>query len=187
MKRIQLIEWGIVTIGLIFGYKFFTSVFTAVVQLFFRFQGGENNFEKILLNTILLTAIYAVSFVILIRKSRQIAVYISGMSANESVPIKIGKHSLLQIVLISICLAAILSDIPQVLIYLFEAFKGETGRNDIPVYEYNKVTGFAFKVAAIQTIAASVVLYFSKDISGWFIRKNEADELIFESEPENEK
>jgi hypothetical protein len=30
-------------------------------------------------------------------------------------------------------------------------------------------------------------LYFSKDISGWFIRKNEADELTFESESEKDK
>ena len=139
----------------------------------------------LLFSNLLIIAIYAVCFIFLIRRSRQIALYISGTSAGENVPVRIGKQSLLQVILIGICAATIIHKITEILIYLFEIFKEEAGRNTYNENSGSKVSKYTFKIAAIQTIVALVVLYFSKDISGWFVRKNEADELTFDSNSEN--
>jgi ABC-type enterochelin transport system permease subunit len=113
------------------------------------------------------------------------AVYISGSSPDESLSLKIGKRSLLRVILIGICIVTILSNIAEILLYLFEAFKEGAGRRNPYDDDMKKVSKDVFTIAAIRTIVAFVILYFSKEISGWFIRKNEADELIFDSNPEN--
>lgn len=187
MKKIQLIEWGIITIGLIFGYKFFEGVFTALVQIFYGFQVRGGDIFVALLPTILLLAVYAACFIWLIRKSSQLAHYLSGGNVEEDGAFKIGKRSLLQVVLISICLATILSNIADILLYLFETFKREAGRRNFLEENTNTVNKYAFKIAAVRTIVSVVVLFFYKEITNWFIRKNEADELTFETEPENKQ
>ena len=186
MKRSQLIEWGIVTIGLIFGYKFFEGIFTALVQIFYGFEAGGIDIFSVLLPTLILVAFYGVFFILVIRKSSQIASYLAGTEVQEALPLKIGKRYLLQVVLIAVCVATVLSNVAEILLYLFETFKKEAGRRRYFETDSNAVTNYAFKIAAIQTIVALVVLYFSKEISGWFIRKNEADELTFDSSPEKE-
>lgn len=163
------------------------GIFYALVQLSYSLQSGYGDIPTIMLTFLLLTVIYAASFIILIRRSRQIAIHFSGKSVDDNFSLKIGKRSLLHIVLIGTCVAAIIPNIAKILIYLFETFKEEVSGNDLPVSDWTKVTKFAFKVAAIQTIAAIVILYFSKDISSWFIRKNKGEELTFESEPEKDK
>lgn len=184
MKRVQLIEYGIVIIGLIFGYKAFDSFFGAMTQVLYSF-GGMGNIEfEYLLPTLLILAAYTTCFIILIRKSRSIAVYLASNAASEDVPFKIGKRSLLQVVLIGICAITILVNLAEILLYLYESFRNEAGRRNLSYDESNTPRSLSFKLAAIRSIIAGVVLYFSKDISNWFIRKNEADELTFDSTPE---
>ncbi len=187
MKRVQLIEYGIITIGLLFGYKSFDSFFAAIVQVLYMVGGLSLDDIGALLPTLIMIAAYTVCFILLIRRSRQIAVYLSGMSAGENVPFKIGKRSLLHVVLIGICAAVILTSLAEIILYLFESFKQEAGRRSFTDNEGSRVSKYVFNVASIRTIIAAVALYFSKDISSWFIRKNEVDELTFESEPENDK
>jgi ABC-type Fe3+ transport system permease subunit len=185
MKRVQLIEWSIITIGLIFGYKFFESIFTAIVQIFYSFQTSSSDIASVFLPTFVFITIYAVSFIILIRKSSQIAAYLSRDQENDSIPIKINKKPLLQVILIGICVATVLSNIGNVVIYLFETFKNEIGRRP-ENFDSNSVEKYRFKTSAVQTIAAILVIYFSKDISNWFVRKNEVDELTFDSNDETQ-
>ena len=190
MKKIQLIEWGIIAIALIFGFKFFESVFSSLVFIAYEWQDGYGEANRTIIFTLVPTIVYAVGFIVLIRQSRAIAIYLAGLAgnaSNENIPLKLGKRSLLHVILIAICMASILSNIPSILIYLFETFKNEVGRRSLPVYDRTKVTEFAFKTAAVQVVASFVVLYFSHNISSWFIRKNEADELSFESKAENDQ
>jgi H+/gluconate symporter-like permease len=181
MKRTQLIEWGIVTVALIFGYKFFDSLFVLLVQLSYDL----GSLDKVLTRFIVLCAVYALSFVLLIRNSSQVAKWVSGPSPNDVIQVKINKRSLLQVILIGICVGTILSNIGYILLYLFEIFKNEAGR----LHEAgdNMVSKYRFTIAALEAIVAFVLLYFSKDVSGWFIRKNKGEELTFESEAENDK
>ncbi len=186
MKRVQLIEYGIITIGLIFGYKAFESFFATIIQLFYMFGGiGIDDIGSLQPTFLILTA-YTVCFILLIRRSGQIAVYLAGMSSSENVPFKIGKRSLLQVVLIGICAATILTNLAEVMLYLFETFKQEAGRRNTG-NEGTSVSKYMFKVAAVRSIIAFVVLYLSKDISNWFIRKNEVDELTFDTTIETQE
>ncbi len=182
MKRTQLIEWGIITIGLIFGYKLFEGIFSALLALFYDFSPDRSN-DLVKLTIYFLT--YAVSLILLIRKSSLIAKWLNGTSENDNIPVKISKRSLLQIILLGICIATILSNIGYILLYLFEIFKNEVGRSHDP--GNNMVSKYRFTISALESIIAFVVLYYSKDISGWIIQKNEADELTFESDLENKQ
>jgi hypothetical protein len=179
MKRIQLIEWGVVTVGLIAGYKFFEGIFEILLRILYDIAPGMAND---LARMAIYYLAYAASFILLIRKSSHIAKWLNGPSANDTISIKINKRSLLQVILIGICALTIVSNIATIALYLFETFKNKAGMYHEPVDTFAR--DYRFKIAALQTIVALVILYFSKDISGWFIRKNEADELTFESTPE---
>jgi hypothetical protein len=182
MKRTQLIEWGIVTTGLVFGFKFFEGIFSFLLAVLYNYSPGRGD-DLIKLAVYFLA--YAITFILLIRKSSQIAIWLNGPSQNDVLPIQIGKRSLLQIILISICTVTILSNIATIILYLFETFKNEVSR--IHDYTNNSQLNYRFKLAAIETIVAIVLIYFSKDISSWFVRKNETDEIAFQSVPENDK
>lgn len=181
MKRIQLIDWGIVTIGLIFGFKFFEGMFSLFAQILYDFDGFATGSG--LVKLLILCAAYAALFLFLIRKSAEIANWINGAVKNEPIGFNIDKHSLLQVVLIALCVATILSNMADIVLYLFETFKNEAGRFHEPVD--TTFSKHRFKVTAIETIVAFVIMYFSKDISSWFIRKDKTAELTFESDPEN--
>ncbi|MBL7724627.1 MAG: hypothetical protein JNK27_10785 [Chitinophagaceae bacterium] len=182
MKRSQLVEYGIIVIALIAGYKFFESVFSLVVQLVYDFQ-RDREIGSFAIPYLLMVILYFASFILLIRRSRQIAVYLARDQDNETVPLKMNKKSLLQVILIAICVLTILSNITTIILYLFDTFKHEVSKRSDP-FGPNEIEKLGFKTAAIQTIIALVILYFSKDISHWFIKKNDTEELILESEAE---
>jgi preprotein translocase subunit SecY len=192
MKKIQLLEWGIITIGLIFGYKFFESFITSVVQVLYSFAGDgglRDRLSDFLLPIVFMLIIYGVCFVLLIRRSGQIATYLSDKDNgnNDPLPIRIGEKGLLRVILISICLITILSNVPGMLLYLFESFKEKAGRYDPDAAAANPLQWHQFKADAIQVVIAAVAIFFSKDISKWFLRKKELDELVFESGTQNEQ
>lgn len=180
MKRVQFIEWGIITIALIFGYKFFEGFITALVQIFYSVQVMPGDIFEVLLPTIFIIVIYAVCFVLLIRRSGQLATYLNNKGGNETIPMKIGKKALLQVILISICLVTIITHIPEILLYLFESFKNKIGRHLPGDSNMNPDGWHSFKLAAIKVIVALVVIIFSKNICDLLIRKNDVDELSFD-------
>jgi|CXWL01.1.fsa_nt_gi ABC-type Fe3+ transport system permease subunit len=186
MRRVQLIEWGIITIALIFGYKFFEGIFTALVQIFYSFQGMPGDVIGVLLPTVFMITVYAVCFVLLIKRSGSLATYLHGNGEHEPIPVKIGKKALLQVILIGICLVTILTNIPEIILYLFESFKDKVGRHNPIGDNTNTALWHQFKLAAIQVVVAVVAIFFSPDISNWFIRNKEVDELSFESGNENQ-
>jgi hypothetical protein len=184
MKRTDLIEWGIVTVGLIFGFKFFESTFSGLVQLYYFFESG-GSIVDIFLPTFILVVVYAISFVLLIRNSRAIALYLAGNSANEEVSLKIGKRALLRAILIGICIAVLISNLSAVILYLFRLSTGTTVDETAYTHSSRQVNAFAFQISIVKTVFALIVLLCSREISSWFVRKNELDELIFDSKPEN--
>jgi hypothetical protein len=58
------------------------------------------------------------------------------------------------------------------------------GRGSFYEEESGKLSQYAFKLSAIKLIFGIVILYFSKDISHWLVRRDEVEELTFDSEPE---
>ncbi|HEV7783632.1 MAG TPA: hypothetical protein VGO58_20310 [Chitinophagaceae bacterium] len=186
MKKAQLLEWGIITVGVIFGYKFFEATFSMIVQFAFAVSNGADDISRILLPSFLMIIFYFILFMFLIRRSEQIANYLSNNTAGENVPVRIGKRSLLQVILIGICMATIVSNLADILLYIVDAFTNEVGRRNMNE-DFDPISPKrAFKVKAVQAIIAGVILFFSKDISHWFVKKNEVDELVFDSNPEKE-
>lgn len=184
MKRVQLIEWGIIVVGLIFGYKFFESIFVLISQLILGFDSDMLT-GKFFVRMLLVAAIYAISFVAIIRNSHQVASFVNGGAVNNSLPIKIGRRSALQIVLIAICVVQILSGLVDILIYLYDSFKGKDYRIDSQFD--TSISKQAFQTEAIKVIVALVVVAFSKELANLFFRKNEPDELVLESKPMDEE
>jgi hypothetical protein len=183
MKRTQLIEYGLIVVGIYFAYKFFESIIGALVQVFYDLQ--TNGDLSNLPSYFFLTALYAVGFILIIRLSKKIAISINGAATDDNIPIKIGKRALLQVILIAICIATVLSNMAEILLYFYEIFKKKAGRGDFYGTDRPAINEIRFKIVAVETIIALVVLYFSKDISGWFIRKDEVDELTFDSTNES--
>ena len=178
MKKTQFIEWGIIIVALVFGYKFFESIFEVLIQLLYRFE----SLDGYLLKMLLVLAMYAVVFILLIRNSGKIAEWLNASSAaSDPVPFRLGIRSLLQVVLITICASTILFNIDTVVLYLYDLVREDVGRRPVRT-GFNFETGkFAFQAALVKSLVAVLVICFSKDISGWFIRPGEPDELVLES------
>jgi hypothetical protein len=181
MKRLQLIEWGLIAVGLIFVYKFVDSVFVLFIQFIYEFS--DSNLGGSLPVYFLTVIMYGAGLLLLIRNSRKCALFLNGPATDEILPLRINKQSLLQVILIGICAAAALSGITEILLYVFELFREDVSRKGL-FGENNGPNKYFFKLQAVKTIVSLVVIYFSKDIAGWFIRKNEPQELVLESQPE---
>jgi hypothetical protein len=185
MKRIHLIEWGIITIALIFGYKFFETIFSLIIQFVNGFYGDD--VAESILKILFIAGLYAGMFIVLLRNSFSIAKKVTpAESQGETLPVKIGKRALTHVILLGLCLYSLLTTITRIILYLFNTFKQEVGNRGIYDDAPQAISKYDFQLAAGQAIVALIVLYFSKDIVNWFIRKNEADELVLDSKPENE-
>jgi hypothetical protein len=183
MKRSQLIEYGIITIGLIFGFKFIDNLFGGLVALISS-SGMGFDLGAALVPFLSYLFLYGAALFLLVQRSGQIATFLSKNYSNEPIPIKIDKHSLLQVILIGICMATIIPYISYLGHYFYQSFKNGAGARTS--YEAIYADKQKFTVIAIQTIIAGLILYFSKDISGWFVRKKEVDIFILDSENDNE-
>jgi hypothetical protein len=178
MKRTQLIEYGLVIIGIIIGYKFLEGLIFLVTQLFER----PGPYSKSLINYLLFSVVYLFAFILLLRNSRRIARWLNGSAENDTLPLKVSKESLLQVALIAICILTVLSHIAEILLYIFQSFKKEVQGNR---GSDSDISEFRFKMAAIQSGFAIIILCFSQQVSSWFIRKDDLEKLSFDSTVEN--
>ena len=94
------------------------------------------------------------------------------------------KGSLTQVILMSLCIVTLLTTIPSILTYVFNAFANEIRSDGELKAQTSEIRKLNFKKDLIKSILSFVIIYFSKDITRWFIRKNELDELTFDSNPE---
>lgn len=187
MRKIQLIEWGIIVVGLVFGYKFMESVFLLALQLIMSFDLVIETRNGYLWKSLLVCGIYAVGFVAIIRNSHKLASYLNGGAANDAIPLKIGRRSALQVVLIAICAIQVFAGLATVLIYLYETFASEISKTSRYKYGQTIRAGISkdhFRIEAVKVVIALIVICFSKDLANLFFRKNEPDELVLESKPE---
>ena len=183
MKKVHLIEWGIITIGLLFGYKAFESFLSLIVQLV-----GEaflDSFSEGLLIAFLVLLLYLAGFITLLKNCRRLAYYLGGTEAQETVPFRISKESLLQVILISMCVFTVLSNIIDVIYYLFEAFKSEAGRKNF-YGEYDPITAKAtpIVISVLKIVLAIIVISYSKKIASSFFRNEDKNELTLDTNPE---
>lgn len=187
MKRVQLIEWGIITIGLIFGYKFMEGMISVVIQ-FISAMVLDSLDIMVMVPSLIITIIYLAILIGAIRYSRNIAAYINGAeNAEDTINLKIGKRSLIHIILITLCAFTILNNIANVLYNLYATFKSEVNSrgidNDLFMQKSNPAVSLI--IPCIQIVAAIIVIAYSKKIADLVLPKSELDELVLDSKPEN--
>jgi hypothetical protein len=184
MKRTKLIEYTLIVIAAIFGYKFFEGIFTLLVQTIAGFDTFGLDISNITLQLLLLSGGYLFLFVVLVRKSRAIAIYLNGNNADEVVPLKIGKKALLQLIIIGICVSILLNALPELLEYLYESLKN---RSEYDSYNaYKNVKKGLLVSSIIRFVTAVIVIITSKEIVQWFLKNDGKDELILEAEAKDE-
>ena len=184
MKRSQLIEYGIITVGLVCGYKFLENGLAVIFQLVYYLSEGPADRLSILLPSFVLLTVYGICFILLIRRSGQIASWLQSESPNDQLAIKLDIKSLLYIVLVGVTISSTINHIPKAIIYLFESFKNEVSSKNLFTTRETTVTKNEFILSALHLVIATIAIYFARNITGWLIRKTPVDELTFQSEKE---
>jgi hypothetical protein len=186
MKRAQLIEIGILAVALICGYKFMESLISIVITTLYQLTYGYADTWSVVIQYLLFLAIYFAGFFLLIRYNKQIAHYIDKQgqpisdTGPETIPLSIQQNSLLFIILIALCLATLIEEVPVILLSVFNYFKKEAGglRN-------GSVDDLNFKAAAIKFTVTLIVLFYAKSISTWFSRESTSDKPLIETNSES--
>jgi hypothetical protein len=182
MKRSQLIEIGILAVALICGYKFIESLISIVITVLYEFTYGYRDIGPAIIQYLLLLAIYFAGFFVLIRYNKQIADYIDKQaqpaadSNQEAIHLSIQQSGLLFIILIALCLTTLITEIPLILLSIYNYFKSEAvGLHRGSPDDVN------FKAAAIKFVFTLIVLFYARSISGWLSRQLPSDKPLVET------
>ena len=171
MKKLQLVELGIIATVLIMGYKMVTSLLTLVTSLLFGFGTGiSGNLMMAILPTVLFFAFYAITFFLLARNIKPLARFICREN-EELLEFKLSKTALLHVIIIAICLSSFLQTIPEIMQYIagkfvsinkygedFEPAEWRTNK----IRFWNSLIGFIIGVSLLVT-AKNIASFFGKD------------------------
>jgi hypothetical protein len=178
MKKVQLIEFAILAISLICGYKFIEMAYNTTLSLIVQLSVNDEYPVKYLLQSLFICGIYLGTFVLLVRNSKRLAVYINGISRKyhdfpeadeEPIPIRIGSTSLLYIILVALCLNSLIGQLPVLTRIVFHEFTtmfrngmaerlwGDTGPGSGTIIN-----------PVIATVITCIILYFAYPLSKWF-------------------
>ena len=171
MKKLQLVELGIVATALIMGYKMITSLLTLITSLLFGFGTGiAGNLMMAILPTVLFFAFYTITFFLLARNIKPLAKFIC-RDSEELLEIKLTKVAVLHVIIIAICLSSFLQTIPEIVQYIaskfmntslpdanFEPTEWRTGK----IRFWNSLIGFIISVALLIT-SKNIASFFGKE------------------------
>ena len=177
MKKLQLIELGVVAMVLIIGYKMITSLLTLVTSLLFGFGTGiGRNIMMAILPTVLFFAFYTITFFLLARNIKPLARFIC-RDHDESLEVKLNKVAVLHLIIIAVCLSSFLQTIPDIIQYVAskflsaeqygEDFEPDKWRTD-KIKFWNSVIGF---------IISALLLITSKNIASFFGKEDPSYEI----------
>ena len=171
MKKLQLVELGIIATALIMGYKMITSLLTLMTSLLFGFSTGiGGNIMMAILPTILFFAFYTITFFLLARNIKPLAKFICREN-DELLEFKLNKTAVLHVIIIGICLSYLLQTIPDIIQYIagkfinitqygeeFEPTELRTGK----IRFWNSLIGFIISILLLIT-SKSIASFFGKD------------------------
>ena len=122
MKKLQLVELGVIAVVLIIGYKMITTVFSLITTLLFSFDssGGKQIFF-IVLPAILFFAFYTLTFFALGMNVTRIAKFFC-RQGDDSVVFNLNKAAVLHVIFIAICLSSFLRTIPGIFDYFIKKY-----------------------------------------------------------------
>ena len=171
MKKLQLVELGIIATALIMGYKMVTSLLTLLTSLLFGFGTGiSGNLMMAILPTVLFFAFYTITFFLLARNIKPLARFIC-REKEELLEFKLNKAAVLHVIIIAICLSSFLQTIPEIIQYIASKFisinqydedfePAEWRTNKIRFF--NSLIGFIISVALLIT-SKNIAAFFGKD------------------------
>lgn len=177
MKKLQLIECGIVVVGLLLLYNLLTQIFSLIFQVFYVSGLGEPA-NKLLVRQVLIIAGITVITYTLLRFSRSIAGIFVRDSDTSQFAIRAGRRSLLQIALIIAGIVQLFEAVPGIVNYLGESGKpwwseaGDPFGNDTLF----KVERVGFYISIIIALFALFIIFCSGPISRLFFMNNNDDD-----------
>ena len=178
MKKLQLVELGIISVVLIIGYKMITTLFSLITTLLFSFgtSAGEQIFVMIL-PTILFFAFYTITFFVLGRNVNRIARFLCRQS-DDLLIISLNKAAVLHVIIIAICLSSFLRTVPGILEYSINKFiiyKDENYEDlELGRLMRNQTT---FWNSFIGFILALVLLLIAKRVANFLGKDEQAFEI----------
>jgi len=184
MKKVQLIELGILAVALVCGFQFFQEFISFFVTILFFFgTGTEGSIPRIAISSLVSITVYLLSFLLLISKSNWIATHFQKKNeVDDVVSVKIRGKELLYIILVSICLFVIIAELPGILIYLYETIKirinTKAHYNDSMSHDLSTID---FISSCLKLLMVLIVLYYVEKLAGFFARKQKNDDALIET------
>jgi hypothetical protein len=195
MKKVQLIEISVLAVALICGYKFFESLISIAITALYQFTNGYGDSWTIIIQYIFLTVLYFAGFIWLVRKRKWIAGYIYNQGQLkpelfpeevEKVNLSIQQPGLLYIILVASCLLTIITEIPTILIYVYDYFKSIAGGRQKDLESFGKGMSYInFKVAAVKIVVTIVVLLYARPVTEWFTKSLTTEMPVIETNNES--
>lgn len=177
MKKLQLVELGIIAAALIMGYKMITSLLTLMTTLLFGLGTGiGRNLLTAILPTVLFFAFYMITFFLIARNIKPLARFIC-RDSNETLEFKLNKVSVLHVIIIAVCLSSFLQTIPDVIQFVASKFIGtdQYGEDFEPAeWRTNKVR---FWNSLIGLVISTILLITSKNIAAFFGKEDASYEI----------
>jgi hypothetical protein len=178
MKKLQLVELGVISVGLVIGYEMITTLFSIITTLLFSFgiHAGEN-ILFIILPSILFFAFYTIAFFIIGKNITPIARFFC-RNSDDLPEFNLNKAAVIHVVIIAICLSSFLRTIPGILEYFtnnFFVYKDEN-YDDIELSRWNR-NQTTFLNSLIGFITGIILLLISKRIAAFLGKEKQAFEL----------
>src|SRR4249919_1313785 len=168
MKKLQLVELGIIATALIMGCKMITSLLTLMTSLLFGFGTGVGgNLMMVILPTVLFFAFYTITFFLLARNIKPLAKFICREN-EELLEFKLNKAAVLHVIIIAICLSAFLQTIPEIIQYIANKFININQYGEDLEPTELRTGKIRFWNSLIGFIISIVLLITSKNIASFF-------------------
>jgi len=177
MKKLQLVELGIIATALIMAYKMITSLLTLVTSLLFGFGTGiGRNIRMAILPTALFFAFYTITFFLLARNIRPLARFICH-DKEEFFDFKLTKVAVLHVIIIAICLSSFLQTIPDIIQFMASKFISvDPVGQDLEPAEWRAVK-IKFWSSLTGFITSVILLIISKNIASFFGKEEPSYEI----------
>jgi len=177
MKKLQLVELGIIATALIMGYKMITSLLTLMTSLLFGFGTGiGGNLMMAILPTVLFFAFYTITFFLLARNIKLLARFICREN-EELLEFKLNKTAVLHVIIIAICLSAFLQTIPDIIQYMASKFISINQYNEDLEPSEIRTSKIKFWNSLIGFVISILLLIASKNIASFFGKEEPTYEI----------
>lgn len=180
MRRLDVVQLCVVLIGLFAGYQFFESMlqvlYFAVNWISEGSRGVEGMF-KAMLQVLLLTSLYLLFSIILIRNSKAIAEWVASKgSIDGDIRTSFNGKQLLYAVFIIIGFLGLLKTVPNFLFHVYDYFKNNRGDHGFDIYSGKIVSGRTVLTEAVTIALYVLLLIYSHIFSEYFANKIHNDE-----------